>query len=206
MGEEMTYGFPSGYLRWAPSTPAATPPVVALENSSLRIGIWDRATNEYGFARVVQGISLCARNEECTNTCSEGGTEASPDAIAVARDRDGTTVVAYLRRELTRTRRYRRATGGLCNHIDCSCGSEMENENISRAEIVILHVDPEARTVREQFVIALPPAENKLGYSVGVSGVPRLEAHLRDGRLLLTFQGTGTSSSRSMSLYDVRVR
>ena len=211
---EPTY-FRSARIRFAPSTPAATPPVVALEFSRVLVGIWDGAAGEYAYATVAQGISQCPREDECDNTCGEAGVEASPGMVDVVRDRDGTIVVAYLRREITRLRRWRRASGGLCDHVDCACGSVMENEQVKRAEIVILQVDPASKTVRERFVIPLAARAGKTGYDVGVdtANAPQFSADIRDGHLLLTFTGnyqggTGGSSASQpgVSLYDLRLR
>ena len=196
----------------ATSTPAGIPPVVALERGALFVGMWDAAASGYGYAKVAPGVDLCPADTQCSNTCTEAGDEVSPGMVALARDRDGTILLTYLRRQIERERRYQKKSGGtgvLCDFFGCppSCDSTT-SDTVLRAELVILNVDPAARLVREQLIIPLPPRPSSTsGYDVGVDAIggARLRTELRDRRLLVTFEATYQLSHPRVSVYDVKL-
>ena len=78
-----------------------------------------------------------------------------------------------------------------------------------RAELVILDVDTVAHTVRERFVVELPLKPSiATGYDVGIDrlNAPLLHTAIRNGRLLVTFEGVYQGSFPAVSLFDVKIR
>jgi hypothetical protein len=160
--------------------------------------------------RVAELPTPCAREPSCTNTCEEQNIEVDPKEVAATWD--GTRAwVAFVRRSVVRTRRYRiiQASGVLCDVFGCDpgCGTESSGTTKS-AELVIAAVDLEARTVREAFSQPLEVSNGSSSPSIawsGGAGQTELAAHARDGFLHVTFAGKYQGSFPAVALFRFRL-
>lgn len=150
----------------------------------------------------------CPAEAACSNTCEETGLEVDPKEIAMTFD--GTrTFVVFVRRTVTRSRRYRRdqSTGVFCDVFGCDpyCTSDVDSITTA-AEIVLATIDPVRRAVDERYVVPLEAQSGVVRSVLLDSGDDLgLSADARDGFVHVSRFGTYQGSFAAVTTYRLRV-
>ncbi|HVH42138.1 MAG TPA: hypothetical protein VM925_07330, partial [Labilithrix sp.] len=162
-----------------------------------------------GYARVevVPAATPCKADPQCSSSCTEENVEVEPQEIALAWD-GSRALAAFVRRAVTRDRRYQRKQGSgiVCDFIGCDpyCSSSSSGRTTS-ADLVIAAIDVGTRTVRELFALPLEvQASMQAPLTLPASSPMELRAYARDGHLHVALTGKYQGSFDAVSVYRFR--
>jgi hypothetical protein len=148
----------------------------------------------------------CPPDPQCASSCTEENIEVSPKDIALAWD--GTRAfLTFLRRHVTRQRRYKREQGSgiICDFLGCDpyCTSDSSG-TVKSTDLVIATLDLSRRTVSELFEL---PIEPKTDVVAGAQSgqISELRAYAHAGYLHVAFGGKYQGQFDGVSVYRFRI-